>query len=140
MNSCCKKKVVTTEKAKAIGPYSVGIQAGHFVFCSGQMGVDPATGELAAGVEAQTKYALESLSNILTAAGSSLARVVKTTVFLQDMNDFARMNAVYAGYFPSEPPARSTIQVAALPRAAAVEIECMALLGDTDDADCLCSE
>lgn len=140
MNNCCKKQVVTTEKAKAIGPYSVGIKAGHFVFCSGQMGVDPATGELAVGVEAQTQYALESLSNILNAAGSSLARVVKTTVFLQDMNDFARMNAVYARYFPSEPPARSTIQVAALPRAAAVEIECMALLGEADDADCHCSE
>ncbi len=137
----CKKEVVNTEKAKAIGPYSVGVKAGHFVFCSGQVGMDQATGSLVeGGVEGETRQALRNLSAILEAAGSSLERVVKTTVFLRDINDFNRMNAVYAEFFKTEPPARSTFQVAALPRGAAVEIECMALLSHEDDADCHCSE
>ena len=141
MNCCLNKEVVTTEKAKAIGPYSVGVKAGHFVFCSGQLGLDQATGNLVeGGVEAETRQALVNLSVILEAAGSSLERVVKTTVFMRDMNDFARMNAVYAEFFKSEPPARSTFQVAALPRGGAVEIEAIALLPQGDDADCCCSE
>lgn len=141
MNGCAKKEVVITEKAKAVGPYSVGVKAGDFVFCSGQLGLDPATGNLVeGGVEAEARQALKNLGVILEAAGSSLDRVVKTTVFLRDMNDFARMNAVYAEVFNSEPPARSAVQVAALPRGGAVEIEAVALRRNDDDADSNCSE
>lgn len=141
MSCCNKKEVVKTDKAKAIGPYSVGVKAGHFVFCSGQLGLDQATGNLVeGGVEAETRQALVNLSTILEAAGSSLERVVKTTVFLRDMNDFQRMNAVYGEFFQSDPPARSTFQVAALPRGGAVEIECIALEHAEDDTDCCCSE
>jgi 2-iminobutanoate/2-iminopropanoate deaminase len=140
MTCCDKREVVTTEKAKAIGPYSVGVKAGHFVFCSGQVGLDQATGNLVeGGVEAEMRQCLVNLSNILQAAGSSLERVVKTTVYLRDINDFGRMNAVYAESFPSEPPARSTLQ-AVMPRGAAVLIECVALLAPEDDADGCCSE
>jgi 2-iminobutanoate/2-iminopropanoate deaminase len=141
MNGCAKKEVVTTEKAKAIGPYSIGIKAGDLVFCSGQAGLDQSTGKLVeGGIEAQTHQTLVNLGNILEAAGSSLDRVVKTTVFMQDIKEFSRMNAVYAEFFKSEPPARSTVQVAALPLGAAVEIEAIALLRHEDDADCNCSE
>lgn len=136
---CCKKEAVVTEKARAIGPYSVGMKAGPYVFCSGQVGLDQSTGALVeGGVEAETRAALVNLSSILEAAGSSLERVVKTTVFLRDINDFSRMNEIYAEFFKVDPPARSTFQVAALPRAAAVEIEAVALLAQ-DDADCECS-
>ena len=135
------KEAVVTERSKPIGPYSLGIKAGPFVFCSGQTGTDPATGKLVAGgVEAETRGALENLSAILQAAGTSMDRVVKTTVFLRDIADFAKMNAVYATFFPTTPPARSTFQVAALPLGAAVEIECIALLGNDDDQDGCCSE
>lgn len=142
MSCCNRKEAVTTEKAKAIGPYSVGVKAGHFIFCSGQLGMDQATGNLVeGGVEAETRQALTNLATILDASGSSLDLVVKTTVFLRDINDFARMNAVYAEFFPKDPPARSAFQVAALPRAAAVEIEAVALLSpNEDDTDCCCSE
>lgn len=141
MNGCQNKEVVTSEKAKAIGPYSLGIKAGQLVFCSGQLGLDPATGNMVeGGVEAETRQALTNLATVLEAAGSSLDRVVKTTVFLRDINDFARMNGVYAEFFTSEPPARSAFQVAALPRGGAVEIEAIALLAQSDDADCAGSE
>ena len=141
MNGCQNKEVVTSEKAKAIGPYSLGIKAGQFVFCSGQLGIDPATGTMVdGGVEAETRQALTNLTTVLEAAGSSLGRVVKTTVFLRDINDFTRMNGVYAEFFPSEPPARSAFQVAALPRGGAVEIEAIALLVQSDDADCAGSQ
>lgn len=137
MNGCQNKEVVTSEKAKAIGPYSLGIKAGQFVFCSGQLGLDPATGNMVeGGVEAETRQALTNLATVLDAAGSSLGRVVKTTVFLRDINDFARMNAVYAEFFTSEPPARSAFQVAALPRGGAVEIEAIALIRQSDEPDC----
>ncbi len=141
MSCCAKKEVVVTEKAKAMGPYSVGVKAGHFVFCSGQVGMDHTTGKLVAGgVEEQTRQVLKNLSMILEASGSSLEQVVKTTVFMNDINDFGRMNAVYAEFFQTDPPARSTFQVAALPAGAAVEIEAVALLSQDDDADCHCSE
>jgi 2-iminobutanoate/2-iminopropanoate deaminase len=140
MGCCNQKEVVTSEKApKAIGPYSVGIKAGHFVFASGQLGFDPASGNLVeGGVEAETRQALTNLSNILASAGSSLANVVKTTVFLRDINDFARMNGVYGEFFKENPPARSAFQVAALPRGGAVEIEAVALL--PENVDCCCSQ
>lgn len=123
------KKVIQAEKApKAIGPYSVAIESGGFVFCAGQTGIDPATGDLvSADLEAQTRQVLTNLSNVLEAAGSGLDKVVKTTVFLRDMADFPRMNAIYAEYFPSNPPARSTIAVAGLPKGGIVEIEAIAL-------------
>jgi len=124
------KKIVSTDKApKAIGPYSQAIRTESLVFTAGQIGLDPATMEIVkGGVEAETRQALTNLKQILESADSGLNFVVKSLVFLQDMNDFAKMNAVYAEFFPENPPARSTVQVAALPRGAQVEIECVALL------------
>lgn len=124
------RTVITSEKApKAIGPYSVAIRTGNLVFTAGQIGLDPVTGGLVpGGVEAETRQALTNLKNVLAAAGSALERVVKTTVFLRDMADFAAMNAVYGEFFPENPPARSTIAVAGLPRGGAVEIEVIALV------------
>lgn len=123
-----RNAISTPNAPKAIGPYSPAIQTERMVFCSGQTGVDPATGELvAADLESQTRQVLTNLKNVLEAAGTSLDQVVKTTVFLTDMADFARMNAIYAEFFPGTPPARSTIAVAGLPKNAIVEIEAMAL-------------
>lgn len=124
------KKIVSTEKApKAIGPYSQAICIEGLVFTAGQVGLDPATMELVeGGVEAQTRQVLSNLSQVLESADSGLNFVIKTTVFLKDMADFARMNAVYAEFFSENPPARSTVQVAGLPKGALVEIECVALL------------
>ncbi len=124
-----KEAVIAKNAPKAIGPYSIGIRAYPFVFCSGLAGIDPATNELVqGGIEAETRQTLNNMKNVLESAGSSLDRVVKTTVFLRDIADFARMNAVYAEFFGGTPPARSTIQAAALPKGAAVEIEAIALL------------
>jgi len=124
------KKIVSTEKApKAIGPYSQAIRTENLVFTSGQLGLDPATTELVpGGIEAQTRQVLTNLKHVLETADSGLNFVVKTTVFLQDMSDFAKMNAVYTEFFRENPPARSTVQVAALPKGGLVEIECIALL------------
>jgi 2-iminobutanoate/2-iminopropanoate deaminase len=124
------KKVVHTEKApKAIGPYSQAIRIETMVFTAGQVGLIPVTGELVeGGVEEQTRQVLTNLRNVLEAAGSGLNYVVKTTVFLKDMNDFAKMNAIYAEFFTESHPARSTVAVAALPKGALVEIESIALL------------
>jgi 2-iminobutanoate/2-iminopropanoate deaminase len=124
------RQVVRTEGApRAIGPYSQAVVANGFVFCSGQIALDPATGELIEGdIAAQTERAIQNLRAVLEAAGSSLAHVVKTTVFLQDMADFAAMNAVYAQFFSENPPARSTIGNLALPRGARFEIEAIAVL------------
>ena len=130
MRNCLDKEVVQTESGpKAIGPYSVGIIANHFVFTAGQIGLDPSTGNLVeGGVQDETRQALINLRAILEEAGSGLDLVVKTTVFLRDINDFAAMNEVYAEFFPIQPPARSAVQVAALPRNAAVEIEAVAVV------------
>src|SRR2546421_1172426 len=123
-----KKPIATTEAPGAIGPYCQAIQAGGFLFLSGQIPLDPGTGQLVEGdIEAQTERVLKNLAAVLTAAGSGLDKAVKTTVFLKDMNDFARMNAVYAKHFPAPAPARSTVEAARLPRDVRVEIDLIAL-------------
>ncbi len=123
------KKAIVTEKApKALGPYSAGIETELFVYTSGQLGIDAQSGKLVAGgIEAETKQALTNLKAVLEAGGSHLSAVVKTTVFLRDIQDFAAMNGVYAEFFDETPPARSAFQVGALPLGAAVEIEAVAL-------------
>jgi len=125
-----KKRIVTSDNAPAaLGPYSVAVKAGSFVYTAGQLGLDPDTGNFAeGGIEAQTKQALENLKAVLEAAGSKLSKVVKTTVFLLDMNDFGAMNGVYGEYFTKEFPARSAVQVARLPKDGLVEIEAIAIL------------
>ena len=122
------KEVVSTEKAPAaIGPYSQAIRSGAFVFVSGQIPLDPATGLVVQGdIQKQTEQVLRNLAAILEAAGSSLERVLKTTVFLRDLEDFAKMNEVYARSFPNQPPARATVQVSRLPRDVMVEIDLVA--------------
>jgi 2-iminobutanoate/2-iminopropanoate deaminase len=127
------RQTISTEKApKAIGPYSQAIKAGHILYTSGQIGLDPKTGILVeGGVEAETRQALENLNQILSSAETDLQSVLKTTVFLQDINDFTRINAIYAEYFKDQPPARSAVQIAALPKGAAVEIEAVALIRHT---------
>lgn len=124
------KKVIQTDKApKAIGPYSQAIRTDAFVYTAGQIGLDPATMELVpGGVEEQTRQVLTNLRHVLEAAGTDLSHVVKTLVFLQDMNDFPKMNAVYAEFFGENPPARSTVAVAGLPKGGLVEIEAVALI------------
>ena len=123
------RDVISTAGApRAIGPYSQAIRAQGWVFVSGQVAIDPATQEIIpGGVEAQTERALENIAAILAAAGSGLDRVVRTTVFLKNMNDFPAMNAVYGKYFGSAPPARSTVEVARLPKDVLVEIDAIAL-------------
>ena len=125
------KKVIHTDKApKAVGPYSQAISTGNLLFTAGQVAIDPATGKLVeGGIQDQTRQVMENLRAILTAARTDFTKVVKSTVFLQDIKTFADFNQVYAAYFPSEPPARSTFQVGALPLGAMVEIEMIALLG-----------
>jgi 2-iminobutanoate/2-iminopropanoate deaminase len=122
------KSIVVSENApKAIGPYSVAVKGGGLVFTAGQLGLDPASGELVGGVEEQTRQALTNLKHVLEAAGSGLDQVLKTTVFLQNMADFPKMNAVYGEFFSENPPARSAVEVAALPKGGLVEIEAVAL-------------
>jgi 2-iminobutanoate/2-iminopropanoate deaminase len=124
-----KKQVQTDKAPKAIGPYSQAIIADDFIFCSGQIPIDPATGELNTGsIEDQTRQVLKNLGAVLEAAGSSYDKVVKTTVFLQDMNDFGKMNTVYGEFFKAPNPARAAVQVARLPRDVKIEIEAIALV------------
>ena len=125
-----KKEIVTAEKApRAIGPYSAAVKAGDLIFTAGQLGIDPESGEFVpGGIEAETRQALLNLQAVLVAAGSSLKSVVKTTVFLRDMNDFGVMNEIYGEFFTEDYPARSAIQAARLPKDGAVEIEAVALL------------
>jgi len=130
MGKHLKKIIELTNAPKAIGPYSPVVQGGPFLFISGQLGIFPEKGTLAEGIVEQTKQALINLTALLKAANSDCSNVVKTTVFLADINDFSVMNEVYAEFFPSLPPARSAVQVAALPRAALVEIEAVALANE----------
>ena len=122
------KQVIGTEKAPAaIGPYSQAIEVNGMVYTSGVIPVDPATGEIPAGVEAQARQAFSNLANLLEAAGTSMAQAVKTTVFIKDMNDFSRINEIYAEYFTKPYPARSCVEVARLPKDVLLEIEVIAL-------------
>jgi 2-iminobutanoate/2-iminopropanoate deaminase len=124
-----KNRIHTADAPAAVGPYSQAIRVGDFVYTAGQVALDPASGELVGSdVAVQTEQVISNLRAVLAAAGSSLERVVKTTVFLQSMGDFAAMNAVYARHFPEPFPARSTVEVGALPKGGLVEIECIALV------------
>ncbi len=125
------REIVSTDAApRAIGPYSQAIRAGGFLFLSGQVALDPRTGQLVGSdIKQQTRQVLENVRAILEAAGSSLRQVVKCTVFLADMNDFGPMNEEYGSFFQDQPPARTTVQVAKLPRGALVEIDVIALAG-----------
>ena len=124
-----KKQITTPNAPAAIGPYSAGITAGGFVFVSGQLPVDAKSGALCTGsIADMTRQSLKNVIAVLEAAGSSAAKIVKTTVFLTDLNDFAAMNEAYAAFFEKEPPARSCVQVARLPRDARIEIEAIAVL------------
>jgi len=124
------REIVSTEQApRAIGPYSQAIRAGNLLFCSGQIPIDPSTGEfVTGGVAEQTEQVLRNLTAVLTGGGSSLTQVVKTTVFLADMDDFTAMNEVYGRFFGAYPPARSTVEAARLPRDARVEIDAIAIV------------
>jgi 2-iminobutanoate/2-iminopropanoate deaminase len=123
------KEIISTEHAPAaIGPYSQAVRANGFVFLSGQIPLDPTTGQMVDGdIEVQTRQVMANLAAVLAAAGSSFEKVVRATIYLVDLGDFARVNAIYGERFPSEPPARATVQVAALPRGAKVEIDLVAL-------------
>ena len=126
-----RERIQTDKAPAAIGPYSQAIRAGGFVFVSGQIPIDPATGEFVkGGVAEQTERVLKNLAAVLEAAGSSLNQIVKTTVFLADMKEFAQMNEVYATFFAGAPPARATVAAAGLPREARVEIEAVALVSE----------
>ena len=122
------RQTIATDKApKAIGPYVQAVKSGDLLFCSGQIPLDPATGQITgATIQEQTERVLQNVRGVLAAAGGSLGSIVKATVFLHDMNEFAGMNEVYAKHFPADPPARSTVQVARLPKDAKVEIEVVA--------------
>ena len=121
-----KKIIFTADAPAAIGPYSQAVKIGDFLFTSGQIGIIPSVGELAEGVEAQTEQAMRNLGAVLKENGMDYANILKTTVFVADLNDFAKVNAIYAGFFSADYPARSCVQVAALPKNALVEIECIA--------------
>lgn len=133
MATADERRIVATDAAPAaIGPYSQGVVAGGLFYSAGQIPLDPATMELVeGGITEQTERVMRNLEAVLTAAGTSFDRVVKTTCFLADLNDFAGFNAVYARYFGDAPPGRSTVQVAALPKGALVEVECIALVYST---------
>jgi len=126
-----KREIISTQDAPAaVGPYSQAVRTGDLVFTAGQVPLVPGAGKLVEGdIEAQTRQVMQNLAAILTAAGSSLDKIIKTTIFLTDMGDFGRVNQVYGSFFAAEPPARSTVQVAALPVGARIEIEAIALVG-----------
>ncbi|MFF2460110.1 RidA family protein [Peribacillus simplex] len=123
-----KEAVITKEAPMAIGPYSQGIKAGNIVYTSGQLPIDPESGEMPDDIEEQTRVSLGNLEKVLEAAGSSLQQVIKTTVFLSDMDHFAVMNQVYGEFFPDNYPARSAVEVARLPKDALIEVEAVAII------------
>ena len=129
MPSDLKKEIVSTNKAPtAIGPYSQAVRAGGFVFLSGQIPLDPSTGELVQGdIEVQTRRVMLNLGEVLSAAGTSFEKVVRSTIYLIDLADFSKVNAVYGSFFPHDPPGRATVQVAGLPKGARVEIDVIAI-------------
>jgi 2-iminobutanoate/2-iminopropanoate deaminase len=127
-NKSARQAVATPAAPTALGPYSQAIVAGGFVFCSGTVGIDPDTGQMADGIEAQTEQALQNISSILNAAGASMNDLVKTTIFYADVDDFAKLNEVYARHMPDPPPARSAPANVKLPRGLLVSIEAIALL------------
>lgn len=129
-----EKKIVRTDKApEPVGPYSQAVIAGGCVFCSGQLALDTATGALMAGdIRQETTRVMENLKEVLESAGCSFDNVVKTTIYVKDMNDFSAINEVYGSFFSDDPPARATVQVARLPKDANVEIDCIAVVGDTN--------
>ena len=121
-------KIINTENApKAVGPYSQAMEHNGMIFCSGQVGIDPKKGQLVKGIEKQTKQAVRNLENVLISAGLSLNNIIKTTIFLADINDYKKINEIYGSFFNKNKPARSTVQVAALPLNARVEIEAIAI-------------
>ncbi len=125
-----KTQISTQDAPAAIGPYSQAMRAGDFLYLSGQIPIDPATGQLVAGdVRAETARVMQNLDAVLRAGGATFADVIKTTIFLTDMGDFGAVNEVYGAHFPNVPPARATVQVAALPRGVRVEIDAVAYLG-----------
>ena len=121
-----KEIINTTEAPAAVGPYVQAVKAGGMIYCSGQLGINPETGELGADIEAQTKQTMENLGKVLKEAGSDYNKIVKTTIFLADMKDFAVVNEIYKNYFKGAYPARSCVQIAMLPKNGLVEIECIA--------------
>ena len=128
-----KKIISTSEAPAAIGPYSQAVRVGSTIFCSGQIPLDPKTGQIVSGdISAQTKRVLENVGAVLRNQGLSFENVVKTTIFLTDLGDFQAVNEIYGSYFKSQPPARSTVQVAALPKDANIEIEVIALAGESE--------
>jgi 2-iminobutanoate/2-iminopropanoate deaminase len=124
------KKIIATQKApKAVGPYSQAIKAGDFIFCSGQIGISPASNELVEGIENQTKQVMKNLQAVLEESKATFENVVQVQIFLKDMNDYAKVNEIYGSYFQKDPPARAAVQVASLPKDALVEIMCIAYKG-----------
>ncbi len=121
-----KKTIIAKEAPAAVGPYVHAVQAGNMLYASGQLGLDPETGELSQGIEAQTKQSLDNVGAVLRAAGYDYKDVIKTTVFIDNMDDFGTVNEIYASYFTGEPPARSCVEVAKLPKGALVEVEVVA--------------
>jgi 2-iminobutanoate/2-iminopropanoate deaminase len=121
-----KKTIITSDKLPVFGPYSAAVEAGGFIFISGQIALDPKTGEVITDIQAATRQVLTNIQNILETAGLKLNNIVKTTIFLKNINDFAAVNEIYADFFPEEPPARSTIEISSLPKGVPIEIEAIA--------------
>lgn len=122
-----KKKIIALDKIPVLGPYSAAVEAGGLIFVSGQIALDPQTGEAITDIKAATRQILANMQAILEAAGLKLGNIVKTTIYLKNINDFKAVNDIYAGFFPEEPPARSTIEVSALPKGVPIEIEATAV-------------
>jgi len=122
-----EKKIITSDKLPVIGPYSLAVEAGGFIFISGQIPLNPATGEVITDIKSATLQVMKNLQTIIAQCGLTLDHIVKTTIFLQNMTDFAAVNEIYSGFFTEQPPARSTVAVAALPKGAPLEIEAIAV-------------